>query len=44
MFGYLCFAVLLWLLMRDRLAAGTAGEGSPTDRRSRWELWLGIPG
>ena len=39
----LCLAVLLWLLVRDRVAeAGTAADDL-RPRRSRWALWLGIP-
>lgn len=42
-FGMLCLAVLLWLLVRDRTAdAGTSAAGA-SGRRSRWALWLGIP-
>ena len=43
MFGTLCIAILLWLLVRDRVVdTGAASEISPR-RGIRWELWLGIP-
>ncbi len=43
MIGALCFAILLWLLVRDRVAdAGEASKVSPR-RGTRWELWVGIP-
>ncbi len=42
-FGYLCFALLLWLLARDRFAGGGSGGAAPRERRHRWDLWLGIP-
>ena len=43
MFGMLCFAVLLWLLVRDRVADADAAAGDLRPTRIRWALWLGIP-
>jgi len=40
-FGMLCLAVLLWLLVRDRVAEAAAGERG--EQQVRWTLWLGIP-
>lgn len=42
-FGMLCLAVLLWLLVRDRVAEANASASDTGVRRARWTLWLGIP-
>jgi len=42
-FGMLCLAVLLWLLVRDRVAEVDASASDAGSRRGRWTLWLGIP-
>jgi hypothetical protein len=43
MFGMLCFAVLLWLLVRDRVVEADTAAGDLRPTRIRWALWLGIP-
>ncbi len=43
MFGMLCFAGLLWLLVRDRVADADAAGGDLRTTRIRWALWLGVP-
>lgn len=41
-FGSLLFALLLWLLVRDRVA-DDAARRTETPRGIRWSLWIGIP-
>lgn len=42
-FGMLCFAVLLWLLARERAFEAEPDSGDPHPARIRWALWLGVP-
>jgi hypothetical protein len=43
MFGTLCLAVLLWLLVRDRMTDAHGTSCGASRRRLRLELWLGLP-
>lgn len=45
LFGTVCFAVLLWLLVRDRTRTSAGGTGAPDAGRSHqtWTLWCGVP-
>lgn len=42
-FGMLCLAALLWLLVRDGVTEAGVVAGKMEARRSRWTLWLGMP-
>lgn len=42
-FGMLCLAVLLRLLVKDRTADAEASANDTPGHRSRWPLWLGVP-
>lgn len=42
-FGMLCLATLLWLLVRDRVALSDAAAGDLPSSRQRWTLWIGVP-
>jgi hypothetical protein len=42
-FGMLCLATLLWLLVRDRVAASEVAASDLPHGRQPWALWIGIP-
>ena len=43
MFGALCFAILLWLIVRADPRHSERVTGARSDDRVPWSLWLGIP-